>query len=75
MNTKHSVKQKTINPNWLTTFNLWPYDTEHVHTCYCLVTLTKPTDRQVRSFKKVARKHIRHHRDARNVSNGCPSHE
>lgn len=48
-----TVKTRCITNNlWLTSYNLWICDNEHIDTCHYILTLTKPTQRQIRKFKK-----------------------
>ena len=48
------------NNVWLTSYNMWICDTEHNDTCHWWITPTKPTQRQMREFKKDAKKWFRY---------------
>lgn len=45
--------------SWITSVNLWICDEAHMDTCYFNITLVKPTERQIRKFKKEAKVHFR----------------
>lgn len=44
---------------WVTTINLWICDESHTDTVSAMFTNTKPTERQLRKFKKDAKKSFR----------------
>lgn len=44
---------------WVTVTNLWICDEAHLDTCHYNITLVKPTERQVRKFKKNASAYFR----------------
>lgn len=45
---------------WVMTCNLWIEDEEHRDTCLFKTSDTKPTERQVRRFKKAAKANFRY---------------
>lgn len=44
---------------WVMTINLWAFDFMHRDTCLVSVTSTRPTEREVRKFKKEAKLNFR----------------
>lgn len=48
-----------VGATWVTHINLWPDDHGHRDTCFITLTTRKPTERQIRKFKKLAKEHYR----------------
>lgn len=55
-------KTKVIVMNtgkFLTVINLWIDDHDHIDTCYWMISNVRPTQRQLRKFKKEAKLNFR----------------
>lgn len=53
------TRVKRNGNTWVTVTNLWICDEQHIDTCFFQFTLVKPTERQIRKFKKSASAHFR----------------
>ena len=50
----------TANNTWVVSYNMWVCDEDHLDTCVFWVLPTKPTQRQIRRFKKRAAVYFRY---------------